>query len=349
MQRHDSHARAAEIAQRAIALMAERRIAPTPQHFELWYAYVAGELPELTSAINLLIGERKPFDPATLARLHAEHLGLRDTGREIDDVGRKMHDEIDSVLQKIEEAGRHTEHYGRQLTEASGQLAGADGETADLKALIAGILSATRAMEERAQRLETELQKSSSEIADLRTKLEDVRMESRTDPLTGLANRKIFDMELSASCLRAMEACEPLSLLMCDIDYFKKFNDTWGHQTGDQVLRLVANCLSETVKGRDTAVRYGGEEFAVILPQTALTDAARLAEQIRHTVEAKKLIKKSTGHILGTITVSIGVAQFIPGERESDLVQRADNCLYAAKRAGRNRVVASHSVETAAA
>jgi diguanylate cyclase len=126
---------------------------------------------------------------------------------------------------------------------------------------------------------------------------------------------------------------------MVDIDNFKKFNDTWGHQTGDQVLRLVAGCMSENVKGRDTVARFGGEEFAIILRRTSLENATKLADQIRSYVQSKKLVKKSTGDILGTITVSIGVARLAPGDTPASLIQRADACLYVAKNGGRNRVV----------
>jgi diguanylate cyclase len=126
---------------------------------------------------------------------------------------------------------------------------------------------------------------------------------------------------------------------MCDIDHFKKFNDTWGHQTGDQVLRLVATCLSENVKGRDTAARYGGEEFGVLLRGTGLEAATKVADQIRLMVENKKLVKKSTGDVLGTITISIGVAQIAAGEPIEAVVRRADACLYGAKHHGRNLVI----------
>ena len=115
---------------------------------------------------------------------------------------------------------------------------------------------------------------------------------------------------------------------MCDIDHFKKFNASWGHQTGDQVLRLLASCLSENVKGRDTAARYGGEEFAVLLRGAPLEAATMLANQIRTTVETKKLVKKSTGNVLGTITISIGVAKFSAGESaETDLPARMPACM----------------------
>jgi len=215
-----------------------------------------------------------------------------------------------------------------------------------IKTLIDQVISATRAMEARSKTLELQLQTSSQEVGELRERLESVRRESLTDQLTGLSNRKAFDSELQASIESSIETGEPLTLLMADIDHFKSFNDTWGHQTGDQVLRLVSNCLSENVKGRDTAARYGGEEFAVILPQTPLANAINLAEQIRGKVESKKLVKKSTGDILGVITVSIGVTQYDLNESAEDFVKRADTCLYAAKRAGRNRIVSEKDTDT---
>ena len=101
----------------------------------------------------------------------------------------------------------------------------------------------------------------------------------------------------------------------------------------------MANCLSENVKGRDTAARYGGEEFAVVLRGIGLDAATHVADQIRKTVETKKLVKKSTGDVLGTITISIGVAQFAPGESAETVIRRADACLYGAKQNGRNLVV----------
>ncbi len=166
-----------------------------------------------------------------------------------------------------------------------------------------------------------------------------MRKESLTDPLTGVANRKAFDTDLNSAIAEARTNGEKLSLFMCDIDKFKSFNDTWGHQTGDQVLRLVANCLSENVKGRDTAARFGGEEFAVIVRQAGVEAAVVLAEQIRGHVQGKKLVKKSTGDVLGSITISIGVAELAPGEAAASLIQRADACLYRAKHAGRNCVI----------
>jgi diguanylate cyclase len=194
-------------------------------------------------------------------------------------------------------------------------------------------------MEGRTKTLEKELQQSSTQVGELRSQLDTVRRESLTDPLTGIANRKAFDAELTTAMAEARLHGESLSLFMCDIDRFKTFNDTWGHQTGDHVLKLVAGCISENTKGRDTAARYGGEEFAVIVRKAHAGDAVRLAEQIRANVQSKKLIKKSTGDILGSVTISIGVAELTGGESAAALIQRADMCLYRAKHAGRNCVI----------
>jgi diguanylate cyclase len=126
--------------------------------------------------------------------------------------------------------------------------------------------------------------------------------------------------------------------LLTDIDHFKKFNDTYGHQTGDQVLRLVALAVKQNVKGHDVACRYGGEEFAVLLPHTSLRQAVTVAEHIRRAVLTKELVKRSTGENLGRITISIGVSSFVAQDTVQSMIARADAALYAAKAAGRNLV-----------
>lgn len=137
----------------------------------------------------------------------------------------------------------------------------------------------------------------------------------------------------------ALETNEAMSLMLTDIDHFKTFNDNFGHLTGDQVLRLVAMSVKRNVKGKDTTARYGGEEFAVILPNTNLRAAVTVAEHIRRAVMAKELMKRSTGEHLGRMTISIGVATLRKGDTGQSLIERADTCLYAAKRHGRNRVI----------
>ncbi len=175
-----------------------------------------------------------------------------------------------------------------------------------------------------------------------------MRMEVLTDPLTGVANRKCFDLRLSEGIADCKENGSDLSLMMLDIDFFKKFNDTYGHQLGDEVLKLVARTFVDSIKGQDTAARYGGEEFAIILPRTKLANAATLADQIRKTMADKVIVNRRTGDKLGAVTLSVGVASYRAGELPSSLIQRADDALYAAKRSGRNRVVSEDPTPTTA-
>ena len=158
-----------------------------------------------------------------------------------------------------------------------------------------------------------------------------------TDALTGLRNRRKFDAAIEAEWRRAARQKKPLALLMIDADHFKSYNDTFGHQAGDEVLVGIAICISDTVRrAGDCAARYGGEEFAALLPDLSPTEAFRFAETIRMKVE------RWAGEAAMT-TVSIGVASLIPNATTdaADLVNAADKALYAAKASGRNRSVLS--------
>src|ERR1700682_3701092 len=135
--------------------------------------------------------------------------------------------------------------------------------------------------------------------------------------------------------------------MLTDIDHFKKFNDSYGHLTGDQVLRLVAISAKQNVKGQHSAARYGGEEFAIVLPNTVLRSAITVADHIRRAVMTKELMKRSTGEHLGRVTISVGVATLQNTDTVQSLIERADSCLYAAKRNGRNRVISEADPEVA--
>lgn len=324
-------------AKTALALMGGAGVVATPDNFELFYAYATGENAAVTKVMGAIIESKQPFTPELLADLRLRCLSGARAAQAMESLGGNMGALIDDIMGKLESSARDTATYKDALSAATGELGG-ERTPADLRKLVDGLIAATRAMEIRAKSLEGELQASSQQVHELRTKLDDVRKESMTDPLTGISNRKAFDEALAAATAAVRDG-EPVTLLLCDIDHFKLFNDTWGHQTGDQVLRLVAACLRENTKGRDTAARYGGEEFTVLLRGTGLNAATKLANQIRCMVETKKLVKKSTGDVLGAITISIGVAQFGVGEAGETVIRRADACLYGAKHHGRNLVI----------
>jgi diguanylate cyclase len=193
-------------------------------------------------------------------------------------------------------------------------------------------------MAQRNYNLESRLGRVATEVTELRENLQAVQREALTDALTGIPNRKFFDSRLQEAAREALNEGEAVSLVLCDIDHFKHFNDSYGHQIGDQVLRLVARTLSDSVKGRDTPARFGGEEFAIILPRTNLQQAAIVADQIRNGVMRRRFVGKDTRGDYGGVTLSFGVAQYRANEDLADLVGRADAALYHAKREGRNRV-----------
>ncbi len=333
-------------AKTALALMGGAGVVATPENFELFYAYASGENPAIAQVMGAVINAKTPFTPELLSDLRLRCLSGARAAVAMESLGGDMSSLINDVLGKLESSARETADYKHTLSAATGEL-DSDRNPADVRKLVEGLIAATRAMEQRTKALEGELQASSQQVCDLRGKLDDVRKESMTDPLTHIANRKAFDEAMEAG-RKAADAGDDVCLLMCDIDHFKKFNDSWGHQTGDQVLRLVASCMAENVKGRDTAARYGGEEFAVLLRGTTLQSATMVADQIRSTVETKKLVKKSTGDVLGTITISIGVAKFAPGETAEAVIRRADACLYGAKHSGRNMVINQDDARIAA-
>src|SRR6185369_8948220 len=185
-----------------------------------------------------------------------------------------------------------------------------------------------------------QLESSALEVRALNARVEEIRKESHIDPLTGLANRRGFDVRLEEAVAKRAGSNSSICVLMGDVDHFKQFNDKWGHSAGDQVLRLVAQAFKAQTQEGDTVARIGGEEFIVLLADTTLEKAISVADDICRTVSSKKVVRRATGETLGTITVSIGVARYEQGESMNDMIERADACLLAAKQAGRNGVAA---------
>ena len=208
-------------------------------------------------------------------------------------------------------------------------------------------MRATQQMRERTRVLESKLADTSKEVGALRDNLERVSAEALSDPLTGLANRKRFDEFLKGAHNDSQTTSAPLSLVLCDIDHFKRVNDTWGHSTGDQIIRFVARALEDAAGDDHLVARYGGEEFAIIAPGLASPDAARLADTVRLAIESKVLRRRSTNESLGGVTASFGVAQLLADEDPWKLIERADAALYDSKRSGRNRVSSASPLKAA--
>ena len=338
--------RAVGYANSAMDLLKRGQIPPYPQFYELLYTYATGVNPALNQRVNQIFREGTPT-PELAERLYNEFLKSQDANERISTVSERMATRIEAVHEAIDTAMATANAYSGSLQAASGDLTDHVDES-ELRTMAQRLLNETRRMQDANHQLEEKLEASRDDIAALQRDLDEVRRESMLDPLTKIFNRKSFDDGMLKAFADA-ERGTPFSLMLVDIDHFKRFNDTWGHQTGDQVLRLVAMTLKSNIKGQDTAARYGGEEFAAILPQTDLEGAVILADNIRRAVQAKELLKRSTNEKLGRITASFGVAMYKPGDTPSALIDRADRCLYAAKHAGRNRVFSETELSDSAA
>lgn len=335
---------AAEWSDRALKLMAEHGVPPCPDNYSVWFRYASGRLPELNKEIDERIENNEPVDLDTTASLQKRYFADDKLTDVTLNTGNKLNTEVDQILKIIEETVGNSTALGTTVREASEGLTSQSTPT-DVRHAVEAIVSASRKMEERSTELEEHLQATKKELNELQQNLEKAHSEARTDGLTGVNNRKAFDEALARELAEAEKGGQPLCLAIGDIDHFKKFNDTFGHRTGDQVLRLVASCLKTGVLDGHFVARYGGEEFAVIMPATEIASAETIANKIRETVQARELVKRSTGESLGRVTMSMGIALLQPGEAGASLIERADSCLYDAKRGGRNRVVTERHAE----
>jgi diguanylate cyclase len=310
----------------------------SPQNYEVWLTYFTHSSPDLRTALDRMIAAGKPISEQEMEDLYERFFSTTHLSTQVMETGSRIAHEIADALDALKKAGATTERYGATLNIAAESLTSTviDGDA--LKRLITVLASATTEMSKQNSQLSHKLSQSSQEMEKLRQSLRQARAEALTDALTGVANRKLFDETLRLRKEEADQDNTELSLILCDIDHFKSFNDTWGHQTGDQVIRFVASTMNKFALPDHLVARYGGEEFAIVMPRTSLKDAGRIADQIRSAIEAKRLVRRSTNETIGAVTVSFGGAVYAVGETPSQLVARADECLYFSKRNGRNRV-----------
>jgi diguanylate cyclase len=314
------------------------RLPADPPSFGVWYAYASQQNPALNEAINEKLKSDGVLSVADLDQLYDRYLCPTGAIDSLSNAGKKIGDEVRALVTLVDAAAGSADAYKSDLADADQKLATTDDRDA-VRDIVANLIAATNKAEEENGALRTRLGSSLHEIGSLQKDLDAARSQSLTDPLTRLGNRMCFDQSLEEAVAAFHKHHQPFALLMGDIDHFKKFNDSYGHLVGDDVLRLVAREMKGVLRGQDVAARYGGEEFAVILPNASMLQARQVAERVRGSVRAKALVQRSTGTSLGRITISIGIAVYRGGESTQTLIERADRCLYTAKRDGRDRVI----------
>jgi diguanylate cyclase len=323
-------------ARAAINLLADLQVAPTPLRFAVAYAHQLGEISDLSLAMNRLISHDH-LTAAAVDELYQQFFGDQVDRFDLNFASQKVEDTVSDVTDQLGATRRHSESYAGQLQDFIAALAA--GEIAGLREHAALLMAATESAAREQRQLEDRLSFSLRELETLRRQLDRLERELRRDPLTGIGNRATFNRELRSFIARAKREDEPLSLLMIDIDFFKRFNDDHGHHMGDQVLKLVARQLIAVASAGSEPARYGGEEFALMLRRHDPAQAITLARRVGKLVAGKKVVNRRTGQTLGQVTLSIGVAHYRPGETAAELVDRAIDAMYLAKAAGRNCVI----------
>ena len=325
-------------AEAALGEITARGQAADPRSFALWYNFVAGESGLLTTTVNERLARNGRLTIRDVDEIHAAHITPGASSERVDRVGAQVADEIEQVIAMVEAAEGSASSYSASLATVSKRL-GTAKDRAGVRSIVESLMLSTNEMEATNADLQVRLRAMWDEIARLRGEIETIRNESLTDTLTSLGNRKFLSSALEKAIAQAHESKQPLTLLLGDIDHFKKINDTYGHVVGDRVLQFVAKTLKASLKGQDIAARYGGEEFAIVLPNTSIERATGTADRLRQAVMKGELVKQTTGEKRSALTISIGVAALHERASAQSLIEAADACLYAAKRSGRNCVV----------
>jgi diguanylate cyclase len=328
----------AEFLRLAVGLMGRQAAALNPSTYTLFYEHCAGLNPALSRTLEARLAAKSPLTDEDVWRLYTEHILARDI-RQYDGVRDELYRILKDTAANTEVAGERVSDFDAALAGHAQQLAGVQVPEV-VRGAVTDLRSDTGKMRAMTVELSTQLKASTQKVTVLTEDLERAISEALLDALTGLKNRRGFEravveLELQRGGLAGT------GLMMIDMDNFKLINDLHGHLLGDKVLRAVADILRSHTKGRDVAARLGGEEFAVLLPDTSLSGATSLGRQICSLVAQGRITRSAGQATIGQVTVSIGVAVAQEGELLERLVERADAALYAAKRMGRNRVEAA--------
>ena len=334
----------AEIVKQALLLMVRHKMAPNPVHFSLGYHYCRGQDAKLQDLIDLEMKQSDGLSAEIAVRLFrdfviSQELEIARTGQQ------QVIELVDDIECNISRSVAGSQAYQTSLNQGLAALQQPLAD--DLPNVLNELQQSTQLMQDQQEQFLYRLQAAQGEIANLRLQLNQAHIAATLDSLTQVFNRNAFSRLLE----QALQVEKPVfALLMLDIDHFKQFNDQYGHPLGDRVLQHVGKLLRELLPEKATAARYGGEEFCVILQGCSdLAVVCELAELLRLKIQGLRVRVRSTDKVLDSITASFGVALAQPGDTAEDLITRADDALYLAKRSGRNQIQSASNGPTLSA
>lgn len=322
-----------QLAQAITGFLLDHDLDISASNLSLSHGVFSGSNPGLARQINARIASGEGITQQWLDEFAKEEAAGLDHS-EIDRIVARLESNLDAFQTHTKAARSVTSDYGSELERHVLDLE----QVQKTGQLVSSLADLAKAMLERTRRAEDDMRKSEDEAKALRRSLARAKRDAEIDYLTGLPNRRAFEVLLERHHAEARAACEPLSVAFCDIDEFKRVNDIHGHEAGDRVIKLIADTLSKISDDHCHVARHGGEEFVMLFRGLAPSEAAKRLDEAREQLAERRLINRKTDAPFGQITFSGGVADVFGYGEVREALKAADEALYRAKQAGRNRI-----------
>ena len=309
----------------------------SPHAYEVWYAYAAGDQPGLRDRVNRELEKTQVVDLETIEQIYQEHFLERRLSKGMTRIGADLDSGLRGTVATLRDGVATTQRFLEALQGARDRIAGLTNRE-DAERSVNELLDLARVQASQTSLVSDELIQVQAQVMELQDELQRLRERAYLDHLTQIPNRLYMEEVMAREIIVARATGSPLCFAMADLDHFKRVNDTYGHTVGDAMLRHVAELLTRSLKGQDTPARFGGEEFAIILPRTLLANAALVVDKIRQEMADTDFVLSREGGTVGRISLSFGVTELRPDDTVAAVIQRADELLYRAKERGRNRV-----------
>jgi len=338
----EERSKAGEYLRLALGYISKFDLSVNPVNYTVWYEYVSGKNMKLKKAIDQSLKNKNSLSSKRIEGLYQRFVADGDR-IVISKLLTKISLMLKDITSHVSETDGDLAGHGKTLGDLAVKIGEAD-DFNEIKSIVDQMIVETKELVNSGKRLQNRMKISSEDLKQLQQELDKSQQEAQTDALTSLINRRGLEKRLELERIRAKQNDASFSIIMIDIDHFKRVNDTFGHLVGDSLIKNIAVLLKEHLRKNDIAARYGGEEFLILLPETDIKGAESVGTKIRKALSTKEWKIKDNGKSMGKITVSMGVALYKLNEPEGSLIKRADDALYLAKNKGRDQIVTQEAL-----